>query len=315
MNDDNEVSDMRESLLAEGADLAGVHMKRPAEEVMARGRTLRLRRRLLRGLSGVTAASAAMALALTLPFGGAGFRQVHVNETDWSVNTNRDGTVTLQVRKAADPVRLETVLSQAGVPAMVGWGESCGTAGQALPSKGYSYWYVSSPPKTAHGRGLIGVSWTVTFRPSQRPSHTIYYLGSRTGKAGHANLWRFLVTVVPSTLRLACAKGLHAISSPYATATGSPHPTASPHPSCSPRPHATPSQHGTPSPRTAPTASTRPSASASPHRTATPHPHQACSPRPVASPSPHRTPSPSGTPSPYESPSPRAAPASSPAAG
>ena len=37
MNDDNELSDMRESLIAEGADLAGVHMDRPAEAVMARG--------------------------------------------------------------------------------------------------------------------------------------------------------------------------------------------------------------------------------------------------------------------------------------
>src|SRR5262249_53644049 len=147
MDDDNELSDMRESLIAEGADSTGVHMSRPAEEVMARGRMLRLRRRLLRGLSGVTAASAAMAIALTLPFGGAGFRQVHVNDAAWSVNTNRDGTVTLQVREAADPVRLESVLSQAGVPAMVGWGESCVTAGRAFPLKGISYGYVQSPPK------------------------------------------------------------------------------------------------------------------------------------------------------------------------
>src|SRR5215472_18264717 len=163
MDDDNELSDMRESLIAEGAGLAGVHMNRPAEEVMARGRTLRLRRRLLRGLSGVTAASAATAIALTLPGGGAGFRQVHVNEAAWSVNTNRDGTVTLQVRRAADPVRLEAVLSQAGVPALVGWGEGCVAGVQASRSKSLSYWYVSSP-KTAHNRGLIGVNWTVTFK-------------------------------------------------------------------------------------------------------------------------------------------------------
>ena len=162
MDDDNELSGVRESLIAEGADLAGVHMNRPAEEVMARGWTLRLRRRLLRGLSGVTAASAATALALTLPLGGAGFRQVHVNDTDWSVNTNQDGTVTLQVRRAADPVRLEAVLSQAGVPAKVSWGESCGTVvGQAMPLKGFSYWSTASP-KTAHTRSVFGIGWTVT---------------------------------------------------------------------------------------------------------------------------------------------------------
>ena len=69
MNDDNVLGEVRESLRAEGASLAGMHMDRAAEAVMARGRTLRLRRRLLRGLTGVTAAGAAMALALTLPSG------------------------------------------------------------------------------------------------------------------------------------------------------------------------------------------------------------------------------------------------------
>jgi hypothetical protein len=316
MDDDNELSGVRESLIAEGADLAGVHMNRPAEEVMARGRTLRLRRRLLRGLSGVTAASAAMALALTLPFGGAGFRQVHVNEAAWSVNTNQDGTVTLQVRKAADPVRLETVLSQAGVPAKVSWGESCGTVGQVAPLKGFVYGSAPSP-KTAHNRGVVSIGWTVTFKPGQRPSNTIYYLGSRTSKAGHANVLRFVLTVVPNTLHLACAKGPHAISSPHATASGSPQPTATPrpHPTCSPRPHATPSPYGTPSPRATRTVRPHPAPTTSPSRTATPRPHPSCFPRPFASPSPHGTPSPSGTSSPYESPSPWGAPASSPAAG
>jgi len=317
MDDDNELSEMRESLIAERADLAGVHMSRPAEEVMARGRTLRLRRRLLRGLSGVTAASAAMALALALPPGGAGFRQVHVNEAAWSVNTNRDGTVTLQVRRAADPVRLEAVLSQAGIPAMVGWGQGCVAPARALPVKGASSWYVPLGAKTAHSRGWINWGWTVTFKPGQRPSHTTYYLGSRTGKVASLRSLIINMTLVPNTLHLACTKGPHAIPSPHATATGSPHPTAtgSPRPTCSPRPHATPSPHGSPSPRATRTARPSPAATASPSRTAGPRPHPTCSPGPFVSPSPHGAPSPSGTPGPYESPSPRGAPASSPAAG
>src|SRR5690349_23666760 len=127
VNDDNELSEMRESLLAEGADLTGVHMERPAEAVMARGQALRLRRRLLRGLSGVTAAGAAMALLLALPLSGTGVRQVHVTETDWSVNTGQNGTVIVQLRKVSDPLRLAAVLTQAGVPATAGPGPSCGT--------------------------------------------------------------------------------------------------------------------------------------------------------------------------------------------
>jgi hypothetical protein len=315
MNDDNELSGMRESLIAEGA---GVHMDRPAEAVMARGQKLRLRRRLLRGLSGVTAASTALALALTLPGGGAGFRQVHVNETDWSVNTNRDGSVILQVRKAADPIGLEAVLSQAGVAATVGWNQRCGIPSLTVPSRSVTYWYAPAS-KTLRARGVVAGNWTVRFQPHQRPSHTVYYVGSLTSKSGHRLVWRILVTVVPSTLHPACGNHLHAIPGPHATPTGSPHPTATPrpHPSCSPRPTASPSPspHGTLSPLPTRTARPRPAATASPSRTATPRPHPSCSPRPTASPSPHRTPRPSGTPSPYFSPSPQVTPASSPTAG
>ena len=137
MNDDAELSQIRESLLAEGADLAGVHMARPAADVMAKGQALRLRRRLLRGLSGVTAASAAMALALALALGGTGtgIRQVHVTEADWSVNTGQNGAVTVQLRKVSDPLRLQSVLAQAGVPATVRWGERCAATGWGLPAK------------------------------------------------------------------------------------------------------------------------------------------------------------------------------------
>lgn len=255
MDDDNELSGMRESLIAEGADLAGVHMNRPAEEVMARGRTLRLRRRLLRGLSGVTAASATMALALTLPLGGAGFRQVHVNEAAWSVNTNQDGTVTLQVRKAADPVRLQAVLLQAGVPAMVGWGQNCVTPQRFVPLRSLVYRDVRPAVKTVYGRGRVAVNWTtLTFRPAQRPRNLTYYLGSRPGKAGSLRPLRITVTLIPSTWHLTCVKGPHAISSPHATATGSPHPTATlrPLPSCSPRPFVSPSPSGTPDPYVSP---------------------------------------------------------------
>src|SRR5215472_8940473 len=294
MDDDNELSEMRESLIAERADLAGVLMSRPAEEVMARGRTLRLRRRLLRGLSGVTAASAAMALALALPPGGAGFRQVHVNETDWSVNTNQDGTVTLQVRKAADPVRLESVLSQAGVAATVGWGRSCGIRPLAVPSKSVTYYWATPQPKTGHTQHWVAAGgWTVRFHPRQRSSGMIYYLGSRVTKASHGTAWSIVVNVVPSALHSACSSPLRPIPGPLATA--SPHPTATPrpHPSCSPRPSPTASPHGTPSPLATRTARPHPAATASPSRTATPRPHPSCSPRPTASPSPHGTPSPS----------------------
>src|SRR5262249_17757018 len=154
-----------------------------------------------------------------LPAGGAGFRQVHVNEAAWSVNTNQDGTVTLQVRKAADPVRLESVLSQAGVTATGGWGRGCELPALAVPSQSVAYWWAQQP-KTGHARVWIaGGSWTVRFKPGQRLSNMVYYLGSRATKAGHGVNWSIVVNVVPGARHPACSNHLHAISGPHATPT------------------------------------------------------------------------------------------------
>jgi hypothetical protein len=299
MNDDNELSEVRESLNAEGAGLAGVHLDRPAEAVIARGQALRLRRRVLRGLSGVTAATAAAAVALTLGFSGTGVTQIHVNDTDWSVNTSPDGTVVLQVRKAGDSLRLQSVLVQAGIPARVRWNENC--LAPQLPKLS-----VVVPVTARQGHGL---SYTWRFQPSR--SHLIYVFGRlRTSDKGQGT-WH--VAVVPATTRMACTGRIRAIAGagPHATPFTGPLPTrtARPHPACTPRPHPTASPHGTPTPRATATASPRPTATASPRRTATPRPSPSCSPRPRA------TASPGGTPSPRESPSPHATPATSPAAG
>ena len=125
MNDEQVLTAMRRSLIAETDDLGGMDVGRPAEAVMARGRTLRVRRRLAKGLTSVAAAGVALGLALTLPFGGTGTRPVHVNLAAWSVNTNPGGTVTFKLKKLSDPAGLQHVLGEAGVPAIVRWKENC----------------------------------------------------------------------------------------------------------------------------------------------------------------------------------------------
>jgi hypothetical protein len=125
MNDEQVLTAMRRSLIAETDDLAEMGTGRPAEAVMARGGALRRRRRLTKSLSGVAAAGAALALVLTLPFGGTGTHPVHVNLAAWSVNTNPGGTVTFTLKKLSDPARLQHVLSEAGVPATVRWNQNC----------------------------------------------------------------------------------------------------------------------------------------------------------------------------------------------
>ena len=72
MNDEQVLTAVRRSLIAETDDLAGMGVGRPAEEVMARGRVLRLRRRLMAGVSGVAAAGVALALVLACPPPGRG---------------------------------------------------------------------------------------------------------------------------------------------------------------------------------------------------------------------------------------------------
>ena len=291
MNGDDELSEVRESLRAEGADLAGVHLDRPAEVVMARGQALRLRRRLLRGLSGVTAASAAMALVLGLALGGTGIRQVHVNEASWSVNTNQDGTVTVALREVSDPTRLQSALHEAGVPAAVGWNAKC-----AVPQ--FSHWSTSHIPyrpfPVVPRKSPVRSGWSRwTIRPALIPAHTKIVVNLRSillGKPARRHVHALIWAIVPASMRLTC------ITSPLSR--------ISPHPACSTSPHATPSPAGTPSP--SPTA--RPHATPSPDPTASSH----ATPSPDPTPRPHATPSPDSTPSPHATPRPDSTPSASP---
>ena len=105
----------------------------PLEAIAAKAQALRRRRR-----SGLAAAgSAAVAVAITAALLAAtghpatthlGTGPVHVNLADFSVDSNSNGTVRLDLRakQALDAPRLASVLAQAGVPAVVRVGAFCG---------------------------------------------------------------------------------------------------------------------------------------------------------------------------------------------
>jgi hypothetical protein len=105
------------SQLAEVRDSLGtVHMKIPASEIVARAK----RRRTRLGLSAVGATFAVLGLALGLTFpSGHQVQPVHVHVTAWTVDTNNDGTVTLNVHELTHAALLAQVLGKAGVPAVV----------------------------------------------------------------------------------------------------------------------------------------------------------------------------------------------------
>jgi hypothetical protein len=274
MNDDSELSELRESLRAEGASLGGVHMDRPSETVMARGQVLRLRRRLLRGLSGVTAAGAAMVLALALPLSGTttGARQVHVTEAFWSVNTGQNGTVIVRLRQVSDPLRLQSALAEAGIPAAVHWGERCVAPGWGLPPKRIVALHVILLPALA--RKLTGRTYVFSIHPARIPAHTRFVIGSRPYVKSRARLtYRPFPTwaLVPASARLTCTKNplgpaiwrAHGICAASGYASPSPSPYSSPSPSGysspSPSPYSSPSPSGysfpSPSPYSSPSRS------------------------------------------------------------
>jgi hypothetical protein len=104
-------------------------------------RPARHRRRPLVLAGSRAAAGALAASAILLSAGGSvsgqAPRAVHVNLADWSVNTNPNGTVTVKTKNISHPRRLEHVLAEAGIPALVRWGELCrAPRSQYLPTRG-----------------------------------------------------------------------------------------------------------------------------------------------------------------------------------
>lgn len=127
----------------------------------------------------VVAVAASMLLAGVRPAGSRAPAAVHVNLAAWSVNTNPDGTVTVKTRNLAHPRRLEHVLAEAGIPALVRWGELCTVPrSQYLPTRGI----VDGPDFVG---GLAGPAWihgvpeandVWTFTPSRMPPGTRYMI-------------------------------------------------------------------------------------------------------------------------------------------
>lgn len=110
MNDDELITLIKEPF-------AGVHMTVPADEVIRHGRTVRTRRRRLRGLTGAVAlsGSAIAAVALLVPGG----HPVTPRLAAWTVSRDPDGGITVVVNQMKDPAGLQATLRADGIPARV----------------------------------------------------------------------------------------------------------------------------------------------------------------------------------------------------
>ena len=132
MNDDEMLATMRSSLTGVTESMADVHLERPVSAIQARARGHRLRRNLAGASTGGLALGLGIGLALAGGGGSraggglaAGGRPVHVNLDAWSVNTLSGGLVYVDVRQLQEPVLLRQTLAEAGVPAIVTFGEFC----------------------------------------------------------------------------------------------------------------------------------------------------------------------------------------------
>jgi hypothetical protein len=185
----NDEETTRQVLTAVRSAVPDARMGTPAEEIMDTARSRRRRRRLA-GLTGAGLAGAA-ALTVALSAGGigtagdGGARPGNAQLAAWTVQNGPDGTVNVTLRQARDAQRLQDVLAEHGVPAVVRFDEVCQPEGKALPAPELSQVLGLS------GSGLaVGGSNPVVFHinPAKMPSGSKLSLDVLPNRVGTAAL-------------------------------------------------------------------------------------------------------------------------------
>jgi hypothetical protein len=212
MNDDHAVTVVRDRLAEAQHSLGDMPAGVPASEIFARVG----KRRHRRAIAALAAACAVigLALAVVLP-SGTQPKPVHVHLAAWSVDTNPDGTVTFRLRNVAHPARLQRVLAEAGVPAMVRSGEICLAQGRhvLLPTRGIVSFLNGKPTPLGsvfllggNGSGpnkLLNWAWTIT--PAKIPSNAHFVISSIPGGHVPANRIQAAWEFVPKNAHVNCA--------------------------------------------------------------------------------------------------------------
>lgn len=169
MNDEQVLTAVRRSLIAETGDLAGMDMGRPAEQVMARGQVLRRRVLRLQRASALAGALAVAALAVTVLLPGS--HQPGVRLAAWTVAEQPGGTISVTIRELQNPAGLQSKLRADGVPASVTFigqqNPSCQTYPASLALISEVFPSQGPPP---------GPSGVIVINPSALPAGTGVYL-------------------------------------------------------------------------------------------------------------------------------------------
>jgi hypothetical protein len=135
------------------------------------------------------------------------------------VDTNADGTVTFRMLDTSDPARLQHALKQAGVPALVRFGQICLARGPhaLLPTRGV----VTGPGRSAHtgpklqsivmaagtgkmaaGAKLLG--WTWTIHPAAIPDGARFVISAVPASKAIAGHVQAAWELVPASAPLDC---------------------------------------------------------------------------------------------------------------
>ena len=207
--------------LAEGRDALGEMTPRPpVATVLARARRRRAGRRLTAAGASVTAACLAVTVAYSsqnhlLPgqthLSAHAHQPVHAHlAASWSVDTNPNGKVTFRMRDTSDPDRLQQALAQAGVPALVRWGEICLARGRhvLLPTLGILTGPGRQQPGTPQlesvflaegGPKVLDFTWTIN--PANIPAGAHFVISAVPASAaapGHIRVaWEFVPVSAP----------------------------------------------------------------------------------------------------------------------
>ena len=214
MNNDAELA-VRNRLTEVRDSLADVHMTIPATEIIARDGRHRARRRRRLTAAGAACAAAGVAVALALAQGSpARPAPQRAQLAAWTVNTNPDGTVTFTLRNTSHPAQLQHALAEAGVPAVVRWGQICVAGGKGQPLMNtQSFVKSGSSPGIATGitsyLALQGgtsanpdLDWSWTVIPSKIPCGGQFVISAIPGSVPASDIqavWEFVHSSAPLT--------------------------------------------------------------------------------------------------------------------
>jgi hypothetical protein len=209
MNDDELITVLREQR-------GKVVMTTPVEQIISRGRSVRVRHRVPGVAAGVgAAAAAAVAVGVAFPAGHPAVRPPSASESAsppsvrleaWTVTRQAGGGIKVTFRQATDPAGLQQTLRADGVPVSVTFtGEQNAACQPYHVTASQAFWPYGSRPGPLDGSGFINhperaytTPYAFVIDPSALPSGAGLQIWT-SGTPGAADNFQLHVTLVKTS--------------------------------------------------------------------------------------------------------------------